>query len=104
MSTLTHRDAPRRQRRAQAQAFIDNLQAQAYPSSQRIYLQGSRADIRVPLREISLSPTLIGGTPEQPQWRDNEAIAVYDTSGAYGDPQAEIDLRRGLPAIGPKTE
>ncbi len=99
MSTLTHRDAPRRQRRAQAQAFIDNLQAQAYPSSQRIYLQGSRADIRVPLREISLSPTLIGGTPEQPQWRDNEAIAVYDTSGAYGDPQAEIDLRRGLPAI-----
>ncbi|AKM46257.1 phosphomethylpyrimidine synthase ThiC [Edwardsiella anguillarum] len=99
MSTVTHRDAPRRQRRAQAQAFIDTLQAQAYPSSQRIYLQGSRADLRVPLREIALSPTLIGGTPEQPQWRDNEAIAVYDTSGAYGDPQAEIDLRRGLPAI-----
>ncbi|WP_395755225.1 phosphomethylpyrimidine synthase ThiC [Edwardsiella ictaluri] len=99
MSTLTHSDAPRRQRRAQAQAFIDNLQAQAFPSSQRIYLQGSRADIRVPLREITLSPTLIGGTPEQPQWRDNEAIAVYDTSGAYGDQQAEIDLRRGLPGI-----
>ncbi|MDA6076509.1 hypothetical protein O0544_06870 [Edwardsiella anguillarum] len=52
MSTVTHRDAPRRQRRAQAQAFIDTLQAQAYPSSQRIYLQGSRADLRVPCAKL----------------------------------------------------
>ncbi|QPR29685.1 phosphomethylpyrimidine synthase ThiC [Edwardsiella hoshinae] len=89
----------RRQRRAEAQRFIASLRGEAYPNSRRIYLQGSRADIRVPLREISLSPTLVGGTPEQPQWRDNEAIAVYDTSGPYGDPQTPIALQRGLPAI-----
>ncbi|WP_078000537.1 phosphomethylpyrimidine synthase ThiC [Edwardsiella tarda] len=99
MSTPTIPDAPRRQRRAEAQRFIASLRGEAYPNSRRIYLQGSRADIRVPLREISLSPTLVGGTPEQPQWRDNEAVAVYDTSGAYGDPQASLDLRQGLPAI-----
>ncbi|MGG5799902.1 phosphomethylpyrimidine synthase ThiC [Edwardsiella tarda] len=99
MSTPTIPDAPRRQRRAEAQHFIASLRGEAYPNSRRIYLQGSRADIRVPLREISLSPTLVGGTPEQPQWRDNEAVAVYDTSGAYGDPQASLDLRQGLPAI-----
>ncbi|WP_420299519.1 phosphomethylpyrimidine synthase ThiC [Edwardsiella tarda] len=99
MSTPTIPDAPRRQRRAEAQRFIASLRGEAYPNSRRIYLQGSRADIRVPLREISLSPTFVGGTPEQPQWRDNEAVAVYDTSGAYGDPQASLDLRQGLPAI-----
>ncbi|AKH90343.2 phosphomethylpyrimidine synthase ThiC [Edwardsiella tarda] len=99
MSTPTIPDAPRRQRRAEAQRFIASLRGEAYPNSRRIYLQGSRADIRVPLREISLSPTLVGGTPEQPLWRDNEAVAVYDTSGAYGDPQASLDLRQGLPAI-----
>ena len=66
----------------------------AYPNSQKIYLSGSRADIRVPLREIAQDDTLTeqGREPNPP-------IPVYDTSGAYGDPNARIDLKQGLPHI-----
>ena len=66
----------------------------AYPNSQRIYLQGSRADMRIPLREIAQDDTLTEHGREA-----NPPIPVYDTSGAYGDPNAEIDLKQGLPHI-----
>ncbi|WP_411705706.1 phosphomethylpyrimidine synthase ThiC [Edaphovirga cremea] len=89
----------RRQQRAEAQQFIDSLQGVSFPNSHRIYLQGSRLDIRVPMREIQLSPTLIGGTKEQPQFEDNEAIPVYDTAGPYGDPQATLDVHAGIAKI-----
>ncbi len=65
-----------------------------FPASRKVYIEGSRNDIRVPMREISLSPT---------QSRDGEIpnppLLVYDTSGPYGDAQAAIDLERGLPPI-----
>ena len=64
------------------------------PASQKVYLQGSRPDIQVPMREIQLSttPTGLGG-------EDNPPLLVYDTSGAYTDPNIEIDLNKGLPNI-----
>nr|MBA2814251.1 phosphomethylpyrimidine synthase ThiC [Candidatus Pantoea persica] len=87
----------RREQRAQAQAFIDSLQGGvAFPHSKRIWIRGSRDDIRVPMREIQLSPTLVGGSKENPRFEENEAVPVYDTAGAYGDPDAVIDVRRGL--------
>jgi phosphomethylpyrimidine synthase len=86
----------RREQRAQAQAFIDSLQGTAFPNSQRIWITGSRDDIRVPMREIQLSPTLIGGSKDTPQYEANEAVPVYDTAGAYGDPHATIDVHQGL--------
>ena len=86
----------RREQCAEAQQFIDSLQGTAFPSSQRIYLQGSRDDIRVPMREIQLSPTLTGGSKENPQFEANEPVPVYDTAGPYGDPAASIDVHRGL--------
>ncbi|ADU67541.1 phosphomethylpyrimidine synthase ThiC [Pantoea sp. At-9b] len=86
----------RREQRAQAQAFIDSLQGTAFPNSQRIWITGSRDDIRVPMREIQLSPTLIGGSKDNPQYEANEAVPVYDTAGAYGDPHATIDVHQGL--------
>lgn len=86
----------RREQRAQAQQFIDSLQGSAFPASTRIWISGSRDDIRVPMREIALSPTLIGGSKEAPRYEANEAIPVYDTSGAYGDPTAQIDVHHGL--------
>lgn len=86
----------RREQRAQAQAFIDHLRGEAYPNSQRIYLTGSREDIRVPMREIQLSPTLLGGSKDNPQYEPNEPIPVYDTAGPYGDPNADLDVRNGL--------
>ena len=90
---------PPRARKAQreaAQQFIDTLQGMAFPNSRRIYLQGSRRDIQVPMREIQLSPTLVGGSKDSPQYEQNEAIPVYDTAGPYGDPQAELDVHAGL--------
>lgn len=86
----------RRQQRERAQRFIDTLEGSSFPNSQRIYIQGSQDDIRVPMREIQLSPTLIGGGKENPRYEDNEAIPVYDTSGPYGDPNIPIDVHQGL--------
>ena len=86
----------RREQRAEAQRFIDTLEGTAFPNSKRIYLTGSRDDIRVPMREIQLSPTLIGGNSDAPQYEENEAVPVYDTSGPYGDPAIAIDVREGI--------
>ena len=95
MSTV-EKKSRRREQRAQAQQFIDSLQGTAFPNSRRIYLSGSRADIRVPMREIQLSQTMVGGSKDQPKFEDNEPVPVYDTAGPYGDPSASIDVHTGL--------
>ncbi|UCM55549.1 phosphomethylpyrimidine synthase ThiC [Aeromonas dhakensis] len=71
----------------------------AHPNSRRIFIEGSRPDIRVPLREIQLADTFVGGTKEAPQFEPNEPVPVYDTSGPYGEEAAPIDVRRGLPRL-----
>ncbi|HFS5793395.1 TPA: phosphomethylpyrimidine synthase ThiC [Citrobacter werkmanii] len=86
----------RREQRAQAQHFIDTLEGTAFPKSRRIYITGSQPDIRIPMREIQLSPTLIGGSKDNPQFEANEAVPVYDTSGPYGDPEVAINVQQGL--------
>ncbi|ATY82923.1 phosphomethylpyrimidine synthase ThiC [Aeromonas veronii] len=89
----------RREQRSSAQAFIDSLKGMAHPNSRRIFIEGSRADIRVPLREIQLADTFVGGTKEDPKFEPNEPIPVYDTSGRYGEEGVAIDVRRGLPRL-----
>ncbi|EJK0715250.1 phosphomethylpyrimidine synthase ThiC [Salmonella enterica] len=93
MSTTT---LTRREQRAKAQHFIDTLEGTAFPNSKRIYVTGSQHDIRVPMREIQLSPTLIGGSKDNQQFEENEAVPVYDTSGPYGDPEVAINVQQGL--------
>jgi len=72
-------------------AQVDQQSIQPFPRSQKIYVQGSRPDIRVPMREISLdvTPTDFGGEINAP-------VTVYDTSGPYTDPNVTIDVRKGL--------
>ncbi|UNG21066.1 phosphomethylpyrimidine synthase ThiC [Stutzerimonas zhaodongensis] len=72
-------------------AQVDQGSIQPFPRSQKIYVQGSRSDIRVPMREISLdvTPTDFGGEINAP-------VLVYDTSGPYTDPSVTIDVRKGL--------
>ena len=65
-----------------------------YPASHKHYLAGSRADVRVPYREITLSDTRHGDHAEA-----NPPLPVYDTSGPYTDPEIGIGLTRGLPAL-----
>lgn len=91
--------AGRREQRASAQRFIDNLKGMAHPNSRRIFIQGSRPDIRVGLREIALADTFVGGSKEEPTFEPNDPVPVYDTSGAYGDENATIDVRLGLPRL-----
>jgi phosphomethylpyrimidine synthase len=62
-----------------------------YPASRKIYVPGSRPDLRVGMREITLTPT-----PSSRGEEENPPITVYDTSGPYTDPGAHIDLRAGL--------
>ncbi|HCY17445.1 MAG: phosphomethylpyrimidine synthase ThiC [Curvibacter sp. GWA2_64_110] len=62
-----------------------SLTREPLPASRKVYVPGARADVRVPMREITQS--------------NGETVTVYDTSGPYTDPQATIDVRRGLPAL-----
>lgn len=64
------------------------------PASKKVYIEGSRPDIQVPMREISLTdtPTGLGG-------EHNPPVMVYDTSGVYTDPNVQIDLDKGLPSV-----
>ncbi|WP_226574490.1 phosphomethylpyrimidine synthase ThiC [Mangrovibacter yixingensis] len=87
----------RREQRDAAQQFINTLEGSAFPASKRVYLTGSRQDIQVPMREIQMSPTVTGGTRENPELTPNDPIPVYDTSGPYGDPDKAIDVLQGLP-------
>lgn len=64
------------------------------PASKKVYIQGSRSDIQVPMRAIELTDTPTGLGGEQ-----NPDILVYDTSGVYTDPKVAIDLNKGLPNI-----
>ena len=68
---------------------------QPFAASEKVYVEGSRPDIKVPMRRITQSdtPTARGG-------EKNPAITVYDTSGPYTDPAVSVDLRVGLPEIG----
>ena len=64
---------------------------QAFPNSRKIYVQGSRPDIRVPMREIALADTPASFGVEK-----NPPMTVYDTSGPYTDQETDIDVRKGL--------
>ncbi|GAL29370.1 hydroxymethylpyrimidine phosphate synthase ThiC [Vibrio variabilis] len=89
----------RKQNRLDAKNFIDTLSVTPYPNSEKTYIQGSRSDLQVPMRKISLSDSLIGGNQDNPVYEPNEPIHVYDTSGLYTDPQHDIDLYNGLPKL-----
>jgi phosphomethylpyrimidine synthase len=75
-------------------ARVDEAAVKPLPNSRKVHLEGSRPDIRVPMREITQSDTPAGMGAEK-----NPSIFVYDTSGPYTDPAAKIDIRQGLPAL-----
>ena len=62
-----------------------------FPRSRRVYLPGSRTDLRVPVREVELT--------SRPGQNPDPAVRLYDTSGAHGDAQAPVDLMQGLPKL-----
>ncbi|MGV8893330.1 MAG: phosphomethylpyrimidine synthase ThiC [Burkholderiaceae bacterium] len=77
-----------------ATATVDAAAIQPLPNSSKVYVEGSRPDIRVPMRRISQSDTEVSFGAEK-----NPPIYVYDTSGPYSDPAAKIDIRSGLQSV-----
>ncbi|MCQ9615769.1 phosphomethylpyrimidine synthase ThiC [Paenalcaligenes niemegkensis] len=77
-----------------ANAEVDAAAITPLPQSRKIYQQGSRADIRVPFREVSQddTPTMFGGEKNPP-------LTIYDTSGPYTDTSVKIDIRKGLDPV-----
>src|SRR6266699_2625580 len=75
-------------------AHVDDAAVAPLPNSRKIYVEGSRPDVRVPMREIAQSDTPASFGAEK-----NPPVVVYDTSGPYTDPTAQIDIRRGLPPL-----
>ena len=71
-----------------------SVKIDSYPASEKIYVQGSRPDIQVPMRKISLSDTPVHFGTEK-----NGPLYVYDTSGVYTDPDIDVDLQKGLAPI-----
>ncbi|MEN3278114.1 MAG: phosphomethylpyrimidine synthase [Massilia sp.] len=74
-----------------ATATVDTAAIAPFPNSTKVFIEGSRPDIRVPMRAVAQSPTPDGFGGEA-----NPPVFVYDTSGPYTDPAARIDIRRGL--------
>ena len=75
-------------------ARLSEQATKPFPGSRKIYVQGSRPDIRVPMREIAQSPTQASFGAEE-----NPPIPVYDTSGPFSDPAVQVDLMKGMPDL-----
>ncbi|WP_041419890.1 phosphomethylpyrimidine synthase ThiC [Shewanella violacea] len=86
----------RRETRAKAQEFIDTLKPLQHPNSEKVYLTGSREDLRVGMRQILQSDTMVGGTEPDPILKPNAPLKIYDCAGPYSDPDADINVRKGL--------
>lgn len=73
---------------------VKDVQISTFPGSKKVYVQGSRPDILVPMREISLGTS----TNLHGEEVANEPVQVYDTSGVYTDTELKTNIRQGLPA------
>ncbi len=79
---------------------MDNQMKISYPGSEKIYLHGNIfPELRVGMRRVKLTPTVTKDAEGNKHFEENAPVMVYDTSGPYSDPQAEIDLKKGLPRL-----
>jgi len=78
----------------QKTAKLSDEVTKPFAASHKIYVEGSRPDIQVPMREVTLTPTQTSAGIEE-----NPPVYIYDTSGPYTEPKAHIDLLAGLPDL-----
>ncbi|MGK0476354.1 MAG: phosphomethylpyrimidine synthase, partial [Oleispira sp.] len=80
-------------------AKVDELSTQPFPGSKKLYIkafnEALQDDIQVGLREIHLTPTTLANDKTE----YNAPVRIYDTSGAYSDPDQTIDIRKGLTSL-----
>lgn len=71
-----------------------------YPGSEKVYMNGSlHPYLRVAMRRVRLTPTVTKDEAGNKHFSENAPVMIYDTSGPYSDPDAEIDLKKGLPRL-----
>src|SRR5215210_2710726 len=75
-------------------AALSEEATRPFPNSHKVYVEGTRPDVRVGMREVRQTPTRVNDGVEE-----NPPIYIYDTSGPFTDPAAHIDLLKGLPAL-----
>jgi len=86
----------RREKREAAEEFLKNVSDQSFPNSKKVYVPGKIHDIKVGMREITLTDTLVSGSKDNAVYEKNEPLCVYDTSGFYTDENVEIDVHKGI--------
>ena len=77
---------------------LTDININSYPSSEKVYKNGTIFPIRVAMRKINLTPTVKIENGEK-VFYPNEPVYVNDTSGVYTDPDVAIDLNKGIPRI-----
>ncbi len=78
---------------------IENINVSSYPGSEKIYIAGKMHPIKVGMRRINLTPTVITAADGTQHLRENAPVTVYDTSGPYTDPAVTIDINAGIPRL-----
>jgi phosphomethylpyrimidine synthase len=79
---------------------MENITKITYPGSKKIYMQGSLyPDIKVGMRQVTLTPTVTVDENGEKHFEENSPVTVYDTSGAFGDENQTVDLKKGLPRL-----
>jgi len=89
----------RREKHEAAKAFLKNVLNQSFPNSKKVYVEGKIHNIKVGMREINLSDTLVSGKKDNPVYEKNAPLCVYDTSGFYTDENVQIDVHKGIPRL-----
>ncbi|WP_226667132.1 phosphomethylpyrimidine synthase ThiC [Microbulbifer aggregans] len=97
--TNNTKKSSRATQRENAKEFLDNLTAQQFPNSRKVYLEGETVGLKVGVREICLGQSLVGGDEQNPVFEPNEPLKVYDTAGPYSDPAYKPNVRDGLPKL-----
>ena len=97
--TIKKKPITRREKREAAEAFLKNVSDQSFPNSKKVYVSGKIHDIKVGMREITLTDTLVSGSKGSEVYEKNEPLCVYDTSGFYTDENVEIDVHKGIPRL-----
>jgi phosphomethylpyrimidine synthase len=98
-NTSSKNKPSRREKREAAAAFLKNVSDQSFPNSKKVYVQGEIHDIKVAMREITLTDTLVNGSKDNPVYEKNEPLCVYDTSGFYTDENVDINVHKGIPRL-----
>ena len=70
-----------------------------YPESEKVYMQGQlHPYLKVGMRKVNLTPTVVVENGKKVM-TENAPVYIYDTSGAYSDPEQKVDLKKGLPRL-----